>query len=138
MEKLFEAAILRGGYDLNTMLERIDNYNIDGKLPDEARKRLSDLARAGAKTQVDPGDEIGRLWAEVKELARRVSALEGNGTSAGSGQTILDFVQPSGAHNAYYAGALVRYNGKVYECIAPQGFACAWSPDVTPQYWREA
>lgn len=25
--------------------------------------------------------------------------------------------------------------GKVYECTAPEGVACVWSPEVMPGYW---
>ena len=51
-------------------------------------------------------------------------------------QDIPEYVQPTGAHDAYYAGALVRWKGEVCVCTAPEGVACVWSPEVMPGYWE--
>lgn len=45
-----------------------------------------------------------------------------------------DFVQPTGAHDAYHIGDRVIYNGKLYECILDGN---AYSPDDYPQGWEE-
>ena len=44
-----------------------------------------------------------------------------------------DFVQPTGAHDAYSAGDRVIYNGKVYESLLDVN---AYSPDAYPAGWK--
>ena len=45
-----------------------------------------------------------------------------------------DFVQPTGAHDAYKKGDVVRYNGKLYQSLID---ANTYSPDAYPQGWQE-
>lgn len=47
--------------------------------------------------------------------------------------TIPEFVQPTGAHDAYKTGDRVLYNGKVYESTIDSN---VWSPDAYPQGWK--
>lgn len=46
---------------------------------------------------------------------------------------IPEFVQPTGAHDAYNTGDQVRYNGQVYESLID---ANVWSPEAYPQGWK--
>ena len=48
-------------------------------------------------------------------------------------ETYPEFVQPTGAHDAYQIGDRVLYNGKVYESTIANN---AYSPDVYPQGWK--
>ena len=45
-----------------------------------------------------------------------------------------EYVQPTGAHDAYHVGDKITYNGKHYTCIYD---GCVWTPDAYPQGWRE-
>ena len=47
---------------------------------------------------------------------------------------IPDWIQPTGAHDAYQIGDKVRFNGKVYESKIN---ANVWSPSVYPAGWKE-
>lgn len=47
--------------------------------------------------------------------------------------TYPDFVQPSGAHDAYKTGDIVMYNGKAYRSLIDNN---VWSPDAYPQGWE--
>ena len=47
---------------------------------------------------------------------------------------IEDFVQPTGAHDAYAKGAKVRFNGKVYESVIDNN---TYSPSAYPAGWKE-
>ena len=47
---------------------------------------------------------------------------------------IPDWVQPTGAHDAYNIGDKVRFEGKVYESVIN---ANTWSPAVYPAGWKE-
>ena len=48
-------------------------------------------------------------------------------------ETYPEFVQPTGAHDAYQIGDRVLYNGKVYESTVANN---AYSPDAYPQGWK--
>ena len=45
-----------------------------------------------------------------------------------------EFVQPTGAHDAYAKGAKVTYNGKRYVSLID---ANVWTPEVYPTGWSE-
>ena len=44
-----------------------------------------------------------------------------------------EFVQPTGAQDAYQTGDKVTYNGKHYISLADNN---VWSPDAYPAYWK--
>ena len=46
---------------------------------------------------------------------------------------VKDFVQPTGAHDAYNVGDRVKYNGHVYESTMAGN---TYSPDAYPQGWK--
>ena len=46
---------------------------------------------------------------------------------------VPDFVQPTGAHDAYNVGDRVKYNGHVYESLIA---ANTYSPEAYPQGWK--
>ena len=48
-----------------------------------------------------------------------------------------EWKQPTGAHDAYHRGDKITFNGKKYECIAPEGVAVVWDPATYPAYWQE-
>ena len=127
MKTIFESAIRKGGFDLSAMLERIDEYHIRGRLTASERDALAAQARsaADAGADMDVSGEIQRLWAAVRTLQ---AGQEG---SAGEAPA---FRQPSGAHDAYFAGDRITFGSHVYTCTAPQGVACVWSPDVMPDF----
>ncbi|MFE7605785.1 hypothetical protein ACFU1Q_11545 [Brachybacterium paraconglomeratum] len=45
-----------------------------------------------------------------------------------------EYVQPTGAHDAYQAGDRVTLRGRVYEAVIN---AVTWSPLAYPQAWKE-
>lgn len=137
MKNVFLTVIRRGGYDLPTMLSRIDEYHITGKLTDAEREELVASARGEASATMDAEKEIQLLWTKLKALEDRIEMLE----AGASGDDVVEkevdeYKQPTGAHDAYFAGDVVMYNGKAYACVAPEGVACVWSPDVMPGYWQ--
>lgn len=48
--------------------------------------------------------------------------------------TYPEFVQPTGAHDAYNTGDIVSYNGKLYRSLMDGN---VWSPDASPAGWEE-
>ena len=123
MRTIFEQVIARGDYDLTAMLQNIDRYHIEGKLTDEDRESLYALAREGAQPVYDYAAEIEAIWAAIH-------ALQGQ---APDPDEWPEFVQPTGAHDAYGVGAQVTYNGQRYRCKLAN---CVWSPDAYPDAWE--
>lgn len=145
VKNLFQSVINRGNYDLPQMLQRIDEYHITGRLTDAEHDELIAAARGEATPGMNVNQEIQILWTAVRSLNERLTALEGGKSEDGDEEgaedggetdTVPEYVQPTGAHDAYYTGAMVSHNGKVYQCTAPAGVACVWSPEVMPDYWE--
>lgn len=123
MRTIFEQVISRGDYDLTAMLQNIDRYHIEGKLTDEDRESLYALAREGAQPVYDYAAEIEAIWAAIRELQGQAQDPE----------EWPEFVQPTGAHDAYGVGAQVTYNGQRYRCKLAN---CVWSLDAYPDAWE--
>ena len=130
MYEVIKNVIGSGSFALQHILTKIDTLWLQGSLTEEERLALIGLAREKA----DPANSFAPLQAQIDALAARVAALEG----AGEGQEEFPaYIQPTGGHDAYHAGDQVTYGGKHYLCIAPEGVAVVWDPDVYPSYWQE-
>ena len=133
MKTIFESVIARGDYNLTDLLNKIDSYHVMGRLTDAERDELYAKARSGALDALgyDVKAEIDALWAAVRALQGGANA--GNGATEES-QAPAEFVQPTGAHDAYNLGDRVTYSGSIYESIINGN---VWSPDVYPDGWTE-
>lgn len=126
MKEIFAQVIARGNYELTGLLNNIDRYHVEGKLTDDERTELYALARAGAAPQYDMRAEIEALWAAVRALQA------GGNTGSEATAEWPDYVQPTGAHDAYNTGDKVTYKGKHYTCTMDN---TVWAPDVYPAAW---
>lgn len=122
MKEIFENVIKHSTWDLTGLLGKVDKYHIEGKLTDGEREELYAMARQTPQAQYDVRREIELLWQAVR-------ALQGGGQAAWT-----EFVQPTGAHDAYHTGSLVSFNGQKYRCLQDN---CVWSPAVLPGAWEE-
>lgn len=147
MYSIFKNVIESGNYELTDMLKKIDTKWLENALTDDERVELVRLAREKAiaensfanadKRFEDIYKQIDSLRISNEMLSNRVTILEGGtvGPDAPSDEW-PEYKDPMGAHDAYYRGAKVTYNGHKYICIAPEGFAVVWNPDVMPTYWE--
>lgn len=117
-------------YDLAPLLETIDYYHIQGSLTTEEHRELIDLARENAKTQYKE-DDITTILLQLHDLDKRVKALEESGEPAP--KEYPEYV----VGKWYYNGDGCTFEGKKYDCIAPEGVVCVWSPADYPTYWQE-
>ena len=113
-------------YDLKTLLDRIDQYHIEGRLTDEERLDLIMQARKGAEPEYDYAGEINALWAAVRALQQSISPP--------AEDEWPEFVQPTGAGTAYQVGDKVTFKGVHYVCRLPH---CVWSPADYPIGWQK-
>lgn len=123
-------------YDLQDVLRRIDVMYAAGRLTDDEREELYAYAREHAKSQYDYSTEIESLWTAVRDIRDRLTALEGESTEEleEPADEWPEFKQPTGAHDAYYTGDKITYNGQHYICKMD---GCVWTPDAYPAGWQE-
>ena len=127
MKEMFEQVIQLGNYDLKTLLDRIDQYHIEGRLTDEERLDLIMQARKGAEPEYDYAGEINALWAAVRALQQNVSLPTEE-------DEWPEFVQPTGAGTAYQVGDKITFRGERYICVLAH---CVWSPADYPAGWEK-
>ena len=130
MYEVTKNVIQSGSFELTGILAKIDTLWLQGSLTDAERLELIDMARGKAV----PSNSFAPLQAQIDALAERIAALEGK---EGSGEEYPAYVQPTGSHDAYHNGDQVTFEGKRYLCVAPEGVAVVWSPEVYPSYWEE-
>lgn len=123
MKEIFKSVISKGDYDLTALLKKIDVYYIEGKLTDAEKAELYSYARQTPKANYDITAEIEKLWAAIRELQNKEVDPD-----------IKEFVQPTGAHDAYQKGNKVIYKGSIYVCLLDN---CVWSPDTLPSAWEK-
>ena len=70
------------------------------------------------------------IMANMPEQIEQLIASYQDANGLGTGE---EWVQPTGAHDAYRNGAVVTHNGKTWESLTP---ANVWEPGVSG--WREA
>lgn len=149
MYGIIKAVIERKDYELASILKKIDTLWAENELTDEQREELITLARENAdpknsyatlEKQVDSlFENMGEMGKTLTEVLTRLSVLEGEEVEPKEPtEEYPAWVQPTGAHDAYHNGDGMTYtDGIKYDCIAPEGVAVVWPPDVMPSYWKE-
>lgn len=127
---IIRSAIETGSYDLSSMLETIAYHQAHGDMTLEEMEELTGKARENAKSQYKE-DDITTILLQLRDLDKRVKALEEGGKPAP--KEYPEYV----VGKWYYNGDGVTFEGKKYDCIAPEGVVCVWSPAEYPTYWQE-
>lgn len=127
---IIRSAIETGSYDLSSMLETIAYHQAHGDMTLEEMEELTGKARENAKTQYKEGD-IATILLQLHDLDKRVKALE-----EGDEPAPKEYPEYKPG-KWYYNGNGVTFEGKKYDCIAPEGVVCVWSPAEYPTYWQE-
>lgn len=145
MYDVIKNVIISKRYELLELLNKIDVLWVQGDLTDDQRVELIALAQKYAQTE----NSID-LMRKVEELDKRVKAIEaimlapkpeepGEGEDSGDGEEPEEpviFYPEYEVGKWYYAGDIVTFGDAVYECIAPDGVVCVWSPADYPAYWQ--
>ena len=127
--------ISESGYPIWTQpLGAVDTYNM-GDIVSYNGKLYKSIINAN----VWAPDVYPAGWEEYTESTGGSDSGETGGGDSGSTdtpstETIPDFVQPTGAHDAYKKGDKVKFEGKVYESLID---ANAYSPSAYPAGWKE-
>lgn len=134
MYNIIKTVITSGNFELTDIIRKIDTVWLEGKITDEEKAELVEMAQGKANPQNSMD-----LVAKVADLEKRVRILETKETTSGdtegeeaTEETYQSFVEGKW----YYNGDKVRFDGKNYTCIAPDGTVCVWSPSAYPSYWQ--
>lgn len=133
MYEIFKNILNNRNYELVDILNKIDEFYVQDSLTKEQKEELEEEARKNA----NPVNSYADLQTQIDKLADRITALENKQESTVSEEPEEDeypeYVQPTGAHDAYKVGDKITYNGKHYECVYD---GCVWTPDAYPAGWR--
>lgn len=129
MFKIFKNVIENSDFDLRDILKKIEECYIKSDISEEEKTSLESLAREKAK----PENSYASLQTQIDELAERISKLEENSSEEVT-EEYPEYVQPTGAHDAYKVGDKITFNEKKYICKLDN---CVWSPSEYPAAWEE-
>lgn len=132
MYSVIKNVLNQGGYKLGEMLRKIERFWLLDLITEEQRDELLSLARSGADGTV--GADV---FAKIAELEERVRKLENSKPTTEDESTAPTEPEEFKVGKWYYNGDLVAFEGEIYECTAPEGVACVWSPEDYPAYWKE-
>lgn len=142
MYEIMKNVIKEKNYELTDMLKKANKLWVESEITDEQREELISLARenAVAKNSYAPiQGQIDTLFQNLSEIAQTVNTvlgyLEKFGIAIKPEETeeYPEYVQPTGAHDAYKSGDKITYNGEKYECVMDN---CVWTPSDYPQGWK--
>lgn len=153
MKTIIENVIISGRYELSDILKKIDTLWVQGDLTDDERTELIKLAQENAKPENSYAPlqkQIDDAFAQIKELSTTVaanaqgmaalkSAVEALGGSVTAPEPEPEeewpeYVQPTGAHDAYKTGDKITFDGNHYTCKMD---GCVWSPIDYPAGWEK-
>lgn len=148
MYEIIKNVILNENYDLSWIILNIKKNCTRGDITDEQEEELIELAQENAKPensyaplqkQIEEAfSQIGSLSEVVSKLDERVRAIESGSLQEPQEPETEDeypeYVQPTGAHDAYNEGDKVTFEGEKYTCKMN---SCVWSPKDYPNGWEK-
>lgn len=142
MYSIIKSTIEREQYDLSDLLAKINTLWVQSTITDEQRTELVSSAQAHAHAEnsyASAQKQLDALAAALAALTDRVTAIEQGAPHEPPVEPDEwpEYVKPTGAHDAYYKGDKITYNGAHYICKVPDNTACVWSPDEYPAYWEK-
>lgn len=125
MYTIIKSVIENGLYELRDMLKKIDTQWVQSNITDAERDELIALARENANmfNSID-------ILKKLEELDRRMTAYEKSAVAPET-EEYPEYV----VGKWYYGGGKCTFEGVKYDCTAPEGVVCNWSPAEYPPYW---
>ena len=140
MYEIAKSVIELGRYELVDMLAKLDTLWLQGGLTAGQREELVGFARDNAAPEASYAPlqaQVDALAGRVDALTARVAALEAGSPEEPDAPEEPDgwpeFVQPSGAYDAYNVGDKIVWDSRHYICKMD---GCVWPPDVYPAGWE--
>lgn len=139
MFEIIKNVILSKDYELRDILYKINKMWIEAQITEEEKTELDELARENAiaeNSYASLQDQVNNIYDELAQIKSRLNVLEGTEEPTEPVETdeYPQYVQPTGAHDAYHIGDKITYNGKKYVCKLDN---YVWNPDEYPAGWEE-
>ena len=136
MYNILKRVINQKGYELKSMLTKINSFWATGDITEDEHGELIRLAQENAhiKNEVDVLKKLEELEQRVKALENRSleAPEEDEGLTENETVTYPEYV----AGKWYYNGDIVTFEEENYICTAPREQVCVWSPTEYPAYWN--
>lgn len=113
---------------------------IESAITEEQKTELDSFARKNANAEnsyATVQEQINNIYTELDSIKSEINELkneEGTEEPTEPVEEYPEYVQPTGAHDAYNTGDKITYNGKKYVCKMD---GCVWNPDTYPAGWEE-
>ena len=144
MYEIIKDVINSKSFELRDILYKINKMYIESAITETEKSELDSLARENAVAENSYAplqEQIENIYSEITNIKSRLDALENvqdteqpEEPTEPVGEEYLEYVQPTGAHDAYKIGDKITYNGKKYVCKLDN---CVWTPDDYPSGWEE-
>lgn len=150
MYEIFKSIIETGAYELVDILKKINTNWVTSELTDEQRVELITLAQTNAKPENSYAPlqkQIDDLYGQLKLINEDIAKLSERVLDIEKGEPqepvepeppvedeYPEYVQPSGAHDAYNEGDKITFEGEKYVCKMN---GCVWSPKDYPDGWEK-
>ena len=141
MYEIIKSVIESKDYELKDILYKINKMWIESAITESEKTELDELARENAKAENSYAplqDQIENIYSELANIKSRLDNLEngqeGEETEPSKTDEYPEYIQPTGAHDAYNTGDKIIYNGKKYICKMN---GCVWNPGTCPDAWEE-
>ncbi len=142
MYEVIRDVIRSKDFELKDILNKINTVWIRGELTQEEMTELTELARNNARTENSYAplqEQIDNTNSRMDKLEERIAKLESTGKTGTEEPTepeeeYPEYVQPTGAHDAYNTGRKITFNGEKYICKID---GCVWDPITYPAAWEK-
>ena len=142
IKNVFENVIKNGEFELKDMLMKIDEAYIKSQLSKDEKEKLEGQAREKANpvnSYADTEKLLEQIFGRLEQLENRIYLLEHFDEEVTLPEPepeteYLEYVQPTGAHDAYKIGDKIMYYNKKYVCLMN---GCVWDPITYPPAWEE-
>lgn len=140
MYEIIKDVINSKSFELKDILYKINKMWIESAITETEKTELDSLAGQNAVAEnsyASMQEQINNTNSRIDKLEERIAKLENTGETEEPTEPVEEYpeyVQPTGAHDAYNTGDKITYNGKKYICKIN---GCVWDPDTYPQGWEE-
>ncbi len=119
--------------DSNALIAKIQRLYIEGTLSEEQYTELrASLAEQNPVKTYDAEAEIDKIWVAIRSIEAKLDNVPT--PEPEPSDDVPDWVQPTGAHDAYQTGDKVRFKGEVYVSLIDGN---VWSPEAYPAGWQK-
>ena len=140
MYEIIKDVINSKPFELKDILYKINKMYIESAITETEKTELDTLARQNAVAEnsyAPMQEQIEDIYKKLAQITSRLDNLENQGTGEEPTEPIEEYpeyVQPTGAHDAYNTGDKITFNNKKYICKMN---GCVWNPDTYPAGWEE-